>query len=66
MVNVQHDCVVGNQCHVKWTHSVLQEREVSSEKALEVTHVGMKSFFVLNLGQIHDAALLFCFRPPLV
>ncbi|KAJ7048323.1 hypothetical protein C8F01DRAFT_963359, partial [Mycena amicta] len=58
-VNIQHNCA-DNDCKLTRTKNVRQEREVTTEKTLEVEHhsrVGQPNWLV-NTGQMRDAASL--------
>ncbi|KAJ7475625.1 hypothetical protein B0H11DRAFT_2427303 [Mycena galericulata] len=66
-VNIQHNCA-DNKCRASRSKKIYQEREETSERALEVDHHS-KTDRVLNTGQMRDAAILqaFCVRPqPLI
>ncbi|KAJ6616937.1 hypothetical protein B0H10DRAFT_1798409, partial [Mycena sp. CBHHK59/15] len=59
-VNVQHNCA-DNKCPVGRSKKVYQEREETSERALAVNH-SSKTDWVINTGQMRDAAVLDTFR----
>ncbi|KAL0578324.1 hypothetical protein V5O48_003671 [Marasmius crinis-equi] len=59
-VNVQHDCARMN-CSIQNARPVVEERELSSRRKDVVVHIG-GPHFVLNTGQMRDAAILDYFR----
>ncbi|KAJ7780683.1 hypothetical protein DFH07DRAFT_910197 [Mycena maculata] len=59
-VNIQHNCA-DNKCRTTRTRVILNEREKTSERGLEVEHLS-KSDLIINTAQMRDAAALNAFR----
>ncbi|KAJ7478788.1 hypothetical protein B0H11DRAFT_2423771 [Mycena galericulata] len=62
-INIQHNCV-DNNCQSTRTRVIFNEREATSERALQVQHTA-RDDMIINTGQMRDAAALdpFRFRP---
>lgn len=57
VVNTQHDCVKGN-CKITTTREVAQEREKTSGLLTDEVQHSDSSHYVINTGQMRDAAEL--------
>lgn len=67
-MNVQHNCI-DNKCTLENSRRIFQEREKIHAMAPEVKHRNTQSSnFILNLGQMRDAARIAAFRqrPPIL
>ncbi|KAJ7716484.1 hypothetical protein DFH07DRAFT_907412 [Mycena maculata] len=62
-VNIQHNCV-DNKCQSTRTRVILNEREATAERALQVEH-NVPDDMIINTAQMRDAVVLdpFRFRP---
>ncbi|KAH9899608.1 hypothetical protein C8Q73DRAFT_680493 [Cubamyces lactineus] len=60
-VNAQHDCH-GQRCTITKTRVVVQERERTSKRDLEVFHHGPNKY-ILNVAQMRSSALLMSHYP---
>lgn len=63
-VNVSHNCAGSQNCQASGEHPVFQERECASHtQAAIIHHHTPDNDYVLNLGQMRDAAHVQKFRP---